>query len=58
VTALAALLSDRDRERLEGRLAELRGLDREMRKRGTLASPAEPEPLHRTATTKKETTSS
>jgi hypothetical protein len=49
VTALAALLSDRDRERLLEHLAEANELDRLMRERGTLASPAEPEPLHRTA---------
>lgn len=47
MTAIAAILSRADRERLLERLLELRGTDREMRKPGTLASPGEPVPLHR-----------
>jgi hypothetical protein len=46
---LAALLSDRDRQRLGGRLAELRTLDREMRRPGSMAAPPPTVPLHRTA---------
>jgi hypothetical protein len=48
MTALADLLRSADRERLLERLAEITETDRLMRQRGTLASPAEPEPLHRT----------
>ena len=47
MTAIAALLSARDRQRLEERLRELRALDREMRAPGSLAAPDEPVPLHR-----------
>ena len=47
MTAIAALLSARDRQRLEERLRELREVDREMRAPGSLAAPAEPVPLHR-----------
>lgn len=47
MTALAALLTPADRERLLERLAELRTLDREMRRPGSLASPDEPIALHR-----------
>ena len=47
VTTLAAMLSHTDRERLLERLAELRELDREMRRPGSLASPDEPIALHR-----------
>ncbi len=49
MTAIAAILSRADRERLLERLTELRGTDREMRKPGTPAAPGEPVPLHRTA---------
>ena len=48
MTALAAMLSRADRERLLERLAELRALDREMRAPGSLAAPEEPVPPHRT----------
>jgi hypothetical protein len=47
VTALADLLRPADRHRLPGHLAEADELGRLMRERGTLAGPAEPEPLHR-----------
>ena len=47
MTAIAALLSARDRQLLEDRLRELRALDREMRAPGSLATPDEPVPLHR-----------
>ena len=47
MTALAAMLSRADRERLLERLHELRDLDREMRRPGSLASPDEPIALHR-----------
>ena len=47
VSAIAALLSARDRQRLEDRLRELREVDREMRAPGSLAAPDEPVPLHR-----------
>jgi hypothetical protein len=47
VTAIAALLSARDLQRLEARLRELREVDREMRAPGSLAAPDEPVPLHR-----------
>ena len=39
MTAIADLLSPRDRARLLGRLGELRDLDRLMREPGTLAAP-------------------
>jgi hypothetical protein len=42
MTAIADLLSRRDRDRLAARLAELRDLDRAMRKPGGM--PAVPEP--------------
>ena len=48
MTAIAALLSRAERERLLERMAELRDTDRDMRKPGTLAAPGEPVPLHRT----------
>ncbi len=47
MTAIAALLSARDRQRIEERLRELRTLDRDMRAPGSLATPDEPVPLHR-----------
>jgi hypothetical protein len=47
VTTLADRLSDCDRERLAGYLARLRGVDRELRQPGTLATPPDPVPLHR-----------
>jgi len=47
MTAIAAMLSRADRERLLARLRELRTLDREMRRPGSLASPDEPIALHR-----------
>ena len=47
MTAIAAMLSRADRERLLERLHELRDLDREMRAPGSLAAPSEPLPLHR-----------
>ncbi len=42
MTALAAMLTPTDRERLLERLRELRALDREMRRPGSLAAPDEP----------------
>jgi hypothetical protein len=49
VTAVADLLSKRDRRRLAARLAEWRGVDGLMRERnGVIPVPA-PEPLHRIA---------
>ena len=48
MTAIAAMLSDRDRQRLADRLAEWRDTDREMRRPGLLAAPSEPTPLHLT----------
>ena len=50
MTALGAMLTRADRQRLLERLAELRDTDREMRQAGTLAAPREPVPLHRAAT--------
>lgn len=47
MTALGAMLTRADRQRLLERLAELRDTDREMRQAGTLAAPREPVPLHR-----------
>jgi len=47
MTAIARLLSDRDRERLLKRLAELREVGQLMRETGSLAGRAEPVPLHR-----------
>jgi len=47
MTAIAAMLSRADRERLLERLRELRALDRETRLPGSLAAPDEPVPLHR-----------
>ena len=47
MTALADLLRPADRVRLLGHLDQAEELGRLMRERGTLASPAEPEPLHR-----------
>ena len=47
MTAVAALLTPTDRERLLERLRELREVDREMRAPGSLAAPDEPVPLHR-----------
>jgi hypothetical protein len=47
VTALAAMLSRANRERLLERLRELRAPDREMRTPRSLAGPDEPVPLHR-----------
>ena len=59
MTTIAALLSARDRQRLEDRLRELREVDREMRAPGSLAAPDEPAPLHRAgrATVTERTTS-
>ena len=48
MTAIARLLSDRDRERLLERLAELREVGQLMRETGSLAGRVEPVPLHRT----------
>jgi len=48
MTALADLLRPADRRRLLEHLDQTDELDRLMRERGTLASPSEPEPLHRT----------
>ena len=47
MTAIAALLSARDRERLLERLREIGDLASLMRERGSLAGPDEPMPLHR-----------
>ncbi len=47
MTAIAALLSARDRQRLEERLRELRDQASLMRERGSQARPDEPAPLHR-----------
>ena len=47
MTTIAAMLSRADRELLLERLHELRTLDREMRRPGSLAAPDEPVPLHR-----------
>ena len=47
MTAIAALLSARDRQRLEERLRELGDLASLMRERGSLAGPDEPVLLHR-----------
>ena len=46
MTALAAMLSDRDRRRLEGRLRELRELDAELRQVPDQLPPPVPTPLH------------
>ena len=46
MTALANLLRPADRERLEDRLGELREIDREMRRPGSLAAACEPPSLH------------
>ena len=46
MTAISDLLRPADRERLEDRLAELRDIDREMRRPGTLAAASEPPALH------------
>lgn len=47
MTALADLVSDRDRRRLLEHLAEAGELDRLMREPGGLAAVPEPVPLHR-----------
>ena len=47
MTAVADLLSDRDRRRLAERLAELRELDGAMRQPGSLAPLPPPRPLHK-----------
>lgn len=47
MTTLAALLTPEARSRLLERLRELREVDREMRRPGSLAAPEEPVPLHR-----------
>lgn len=47
MTAIADLLTRAERQRLEERLAELRGTDRLMREAGGLAGTPEPVPLHR-----------
>lgn len=49
VTALAGLLSDRDRRRLAERLAELRAIDAAMRKPGGMPAVPEPPGLHQMA---------
>lgn len=46
MTALAALLSARDRQRLAERLREMEDTGRLMREPGTLAAPDAPVPLH------------
>jgi hypothetical protein len=51
VTAIADLISQRDRERLAKRLAELAGM---MRERGSLPSLPEPEPLQRMSAVRKD----
>ena len=47
MTAIADLLSPADRDRLAGRLAELRGLDKLVRERAGVAPAPVPPPLHR-----------
>jgi hypothetical protein len=47
MTAVANLANSAERVRLLKRLRELEDLDREMRHPGSLASPGEPPPLHR-----------
>lgn len=49
MTAVASLLSDRDRRRLAERLAELRDLDRTVRERGGMPALPEPPALHQMA---------
>jgi hypothetical protein len=56
MTAIAGLLSDRDRRRLAERVAELRDLDRTMRQRGGMPAVPEPPALHRIAAAKPATT--
>jgi hypothetical protein len=58
MTALAGLISDRDRRRLLERLDQAEELGRLMRERGTLASVPEPAPLHRRRVETKFTTKS
>jgi hypothetical protein len=48
VTAITALLTRADRQRLLERLAEHEDTRRLMTERGSLAAPDEPVPLHRT----------
>jgi hypothetical protein len=47
VTAIADLVDPVTRRRLLDRLDEINEIDRVMRRRGSLAAPAEPVPLHR-----------
>ena len=47
MTTVAALLSPAARQRLLERLHELRDLDRELRRPGSLATAPAPVPLHR-----------
>ena len=56
MTAIADLVSRAERQHLEDRLAELREIDREMRRPGTLAATCEPPPLHDMARTAERTT--
>jgi hypothetical protein len=49
VTAIADLVDPATRRRLLERLDELEDVDRVMRCPGSLATPAEPVPLHRAA---------
>jgi hypothetical protein len=49
MTAVASLLSDRDRRRLAERVADLEAIDQTMRQRGSLAPLPPPTPLHRMA---------
>jgi len=49
MTAVAGLLSDRDRRCLAERAAELRDLDRTMRQRGGMPAVPEPPALHQIA---------
>jgi hypothetical protein len=58
MTALADMLSRADRQRLLGRLAELRRLDAELRQPGTLAATCEPPALHDMARSTERTSSS
>ncbi|HEY1324729.1 MAG TPA: hypothetical protein VGF32_31010 [Streptosporangiaceae bacterium] len=52
MTALADLISRRDRERLAARLADLRATERLLAERGQQQPPPPPVPLHQTAAPK------
>ena len=54
MTAVADLLSKRDRDRLAARLAELREVDALVREHAGLAPAPVPVPLHKMATTRKD----